>query len=88
MSHERQWARAISAGQPQNPARDVGAHGISTVLKHLDYADYNNIWIIPMSHALIYGAVKLFWRLLLTGPSAGENHFQRFSYAMNNKAPA
>lgn len=52
-------------------AREVGCHGISPVLKHLDYADHNNIWIIPMAHALIYGAVKFFRRLLLTGPSAG-----------------
>ncbi|BDA51631.1 hypothetical protein COCOBI_19-1870 [Coccomyxa sp. Obi] len=52
-------------------AKDTGCHGKSLVIKYLDYADYNNIWIIPMSHALIYGAVKLVWRLRLTGPSKG-----------------
>lgn len=78
LTHEMQWARALAAGQPRHAARDVGCHGISPVLKHLDYADYNNIWIIPMSHALIYGAVKLFWRLLLTGPSAGEQSLPEF----------
>ena len=71
LANDAQWARARAA-EEGTPARDIGAHGISPVLKHLDYADYNNIWIIPMSHALIYGVVKLFWQLLLTGPSAGE----------------
>lgn len=73
VSHAKQWERAVRMEQPGTAARDVGCHGISPVLKYLDYVDYNNIWVIPMSHALIYGAVKLFWGLLLTRPTAGEH---------------
>lgn len=73
LSHAQQWARAMLMEQPGTAARDVGCHGISPVLNYLDYVDYNNIWVIPMSHALIYGAVKLFWGLLLTRPTAGEH---------------
>ncbi|KAK9918436.1 hypothetical protein WJX75_004081 [Coccomyxa subellipsoidea] len=72
VSHAKQWERAVRMEQPGTAARDVGCHGISPVLKYLDYVDYNNIWVIPMSHALIYGAVKLFWGLLLTRPTAGD----------------
>lgn len=43
-------------------------------MKALPYLDYNNFWIIPMAHALLYGVVRSFWKLILTKPAAGEQN--------------
>lgn len=72
LSDAEQWNRAQLVENDPRTARDWGCHGISPVVKHLKYVDYNNIWVMPMSHALIYGAVRQFWKLVLTPPPTGE----------------
>lgn len=42
------------------PAKLEGCNGLSLVIEKLPYADYNNIWIIPIAHTLLFGLVASF----------------------------
>ncbi len=75
LSDAEQTRRAQAVENKEGTAKDLGCHGVSPVKKHLEYVDYNNIWVMPMSHALIYGAVRHFWKLLLTPPPSGKYCF-------------
>ncbi len=70
---QRQRARAANHPHGQ-PGKVLGCHGWSPIMKALPYLDYNNFWIIPMAHALLYGVVRSFWKLILTKPAAGEQN--------------
>lgn len=47
-------------------ARVVGVHG-STLFARLPYVDLQNVWIVPICHALLYGVVKDFVSTFLEG---------------------
>ena len=71
LTDAEQRVRADLVERGQESPKDMGCHGWSPPMRHLNYLDYNNLWIIPMSHALVYGVVKGFWKLLLTPPPSG-----------------
>ena len=73
-SHDDQYGRALcmEEGGTEAMARELGCHGLSPAVRYLDYVDYNNLFVVPMCHALLYGVVKGFWKLLLTPPTAGD----------------
>ncbi len=69
---QKQRGNAVEAPPPGSmPGRVVGCHGYSPIMRALSYLDYNNFWIIPMAHALLYGVVKGFWKLILSKPEPG-----------------
>ena len=74
-----QRLRAPSVESGAARAKDAGCHGWSLPFKYLDYLDYNNLWVIPMSHALVYGVMKGFWKLLLTPPPSGTSPWNQTS---------
>lgn len=49
-----------------------GCHGRSIITKYLPYADYNNVHIVPVAHAMLLGVVKDFWSLLLCKTPQGQ----------------
>lgn len=50
----------------------AGCHGVSPIIELLPYADYNNVFVVPICHALLYGPVKKFLELIVpsTAPAA------------------
>ena len=75
ISHDKQCERAMRVENDCTEAniRDLGCHGLSPAVRHLDYVDYNNLFVVPICHAVLYGIVKSFWKLLLTPPAAGDD---------------
>lgn len=57
------------------PAR-AGCHGKSPVVKLPLYADYNNLFLVPICHPLLYGSVKTFLNLIL--PRAAPSFYQPY----------
>lgn len=60
LSHDQHMARAKAAFNKEQPHNVLGCKGISLVPLTLPYVDYNNIWIVPIAHALLYGVVPAF----------------------------
>lgn len=48
LSHAEQMFRGQQVENQQGTSRDLGCHGISSVVNNLEYMDYNNIWVMPM----------------------------------------
>lgn len=61
-------------GQPVEPAHpsDMGCSGTSAFAAHLDYVDYNNLFVVPIAHAGLCGVVKDFWKLVLSTSARGQ----------------
>ena len=38
---------------------------MSPPVEQLPYADYNNLFLVPICHAILYGSVKTFLNLIL-----------------------
>ena len=45
--------------------RQLGDHGLSPFVEQLGYTDANNLWLVPIAHASLFGIVKNFWEALL-----------------------
>lgn len=54
--------------EPAHPS-DMGCSGTSPFAKHLDY---NNLFVVPIAHAGLCGAVKDFWQLVLGTATQGQ----------------
>lgn len=55
--------RAMKADAPGTSSTDrtkLGVHGLSLLVAALPYVDYNNLWLVPTGHSLLYGVVKSF----------------------------
>jgi hypothetical protein len=50
----------VSKAKLNSYTKRFGSHGVSVLVKELDYVDYNNLWIVPFGHAFLYGVVKNF----------------------------
>jgi hypothetical protein len=37
-----------------------GCHGLSSIVEFLPYVDYNNVWIVPVGHCLLFGVTSNF----------------------------
>ena len=70
-SHDMQLSRAAAVDRQLVPSRCYGVHSTSRFLSSLPYTNANNLWVIPIAHALLYGAVKDFWKYLLAPQKAG-----------------
>jgi hypothetical protein len=46
--------------QAAKVAKVEGCHGMSPFIRKLPYADYNNLWIVPIGHNLLFGVVASF----------------------------
>lgn len=44
----------------------AGCSGISSIVRHLDYVDAMNIFVVPAAHCLLFGVAAGFWGALLT----------------------
>lgn len=44
----------------ESEPRNEGCHGMSPVVELLPYVDYNNVWIVPVGHCLLFGVVSNF----------------------------
>ena len=47
------------------PASRAGCSGLSSIVKHLDYVDALNIFVVPAAHCLLFGVAAGFWAALL-----------------------
>jgi hypothetical protein len=63
-------AQKVESGEWE--ARPAGCHGLSLLVKHLPYVDYNRVHKVPVAHALLLGVVKDFWKLLLSPTPKGQ----------------
>lgn len=43
----------------------AGCAGLSSIVKHLDYVDAMNIFVVPAAHCLLFGVAAGFWAALL-----------------------
>jgi hypothetical protein len=57
---------------PRDPS-DMGCLGVSVLLRELDYCDYNNLFVVPIAHAGLCGAVKDFWKAVLGTSGRGQS---------------
>lgn len=59
---------------PPSPrdASDMGCLGCSPFLRELEYCDYNNLFVVPIAHAGLCGAVKDFWQCVLGTSARGQ----------------
>lgn len=80
-SHAAQLARASAVERGLRQARNVGAHGQSIFLTWLPYADANNLWVVPVAHASLFGVVKDFWNAMLATKKKGGSATHRRSIA-------
>lgn len=53
-------------------AKLVGCHGKSVLVEQLPYCTYTGLWLVPIAHACLFGAVKSFWNLLLKTTKKGD----------------
>lgn len=60
LSHEDQVARAIRVQDSNAHPSHEGVHGYSCIPRALSYVDYNNIWILPVSHTILFGVARTF----------------------------
>lgn len=79
MTHEDQFERATDAHKAMIKARqnlitktslrqirrNSGAKGLSVIHYMLPYCDYNNLFIVPVAHVLLYGLVASFISYIL-----------------------
>lgn len=76
---EAEAAEARRQGMQPAPIPDlvdpygVGCHGVSPLLKALNYLDYQNTFVVPVPHAGLLGVVKDFWAHVLM-PQASHQH--------------
>lgn len=75
LTHADHEARALQAEAKEVKDNILGCHGVSLIPHVLKYVDYNNLWNVPIAHALLYGVVKGFvvWALRpLKKPKKGD----------------
>uniref|UniRef100_A0A383VXT3 LysM domain-containing protein n=1 Tax=Tetradesmus obliquus TaxID=3088 RepID=A0A383VXT3_TETOB len=60
-----QWDQQPNKAKAAEWAKLLGCHGTSPLVAALWYVDYNNLFIVPIAHAGLLGAIKSFWSLLL-----------------------
>jgi len=60
LSHEDQLLRAVRVLNETSTATEEGCHGLSPFVQLLDYVHYNNLCLVPIAHALLYGVVASF----------------------------
>jgi hypothetical protein len=73
LSHDAQMLRAQEVEGRIKAANTAGCHGVSIVCSTLPYTDYNNVWVVPVAHALLYGVAKDFVAHLLRAPGLSES---------------
>ena len=56
--------RAHLVRKSKMQSSQAGCHSMSPVVKLLPYVDYNNLFLVPICHALLYGSVKTFLNLI------------------------
>jgi hypothetical protein len=81
LSHAHQEARAKKVEAGEWDPMEAGCHGMSPIVKTLGYTDYNNVFVCCIAHAGLLGAVKDFWKLLL---SPGKRGVQAPWYSIPN----
>ena len=62
-------ARKVEAGKVS--AKMAGCSALSSIVKHLDYVDTMNIFIVPAAHCLLFGVAAGFWAAMLPKVSPG-----------------
>ena len=48
------------------PQSKTGCSGLSSIVKHLDYVDAMNIFIVPAARCLLFDVAAGFWAEMLT----------------------
>jgi hypothetical protein len=56
---------SLSKAKKQSICSSLGCHGPAEILKHLNYADFNNTFVLGAAHTFLFGVAKNFLRLLL-----------------------
>eukprot|EP00198_Chlamydomonas_reinhardtii_P014401 XP_001703738.1 predicted protein [Chlamydomonas reinhardtii] len=65
ISHAHHMDRAQVVESNHDLASALGCHGISCIAKELSYIDMNNVWVVPIAHAALFGVIKKFWHFVL-----------------------
>jgi hypothetical protein len=67
LSETEQLERMKSADADKMNAKEClpkyGIKGTNIFNERLDYISFNNIWVVPTYHMLLFGVVKSFWTL-------------------------
>ena len=53
------------------PPSKAGCSGLSSIVKHLNYVDAMNVFIVPAAHCLLFGVAAGFWATVLTKVTLG-----------------
>lgn len=65
LSHDMMVLRGRGVEQGQLQPSLAGCTGLSPIVRHLDYVDYKNVFLLPAYHGLVYGLGKNFLNLIL-----------------------
>jgi len=60
LTDEEQVARAQLFEEGKHTSSELGCKGMSFFINKVHYLSYNNFFIVPIAHALLYGVVKKF----------------------------
>lgn len=71
LTHQQHVDRDMLAELHPELATRVGSHGLSPVIKYIPYADYNQVFLASVAHALLRGVVKDFIGLIFHKNKAG-----------------
>jgi hypothetical protein len=56
--------KEVDADPKKNTPRSNGCKGSSFVINQIPYASYNNLWVVPVAHCILYGVVSDFCKYL------------------------
>jgi hypothetical protein len=65
LTDEAQMSRARRVEEGIGDKKTEGCRGVSIIPSTLGYVSYNDIWLLPVAHAFLYGVVKDFVGYLL-----------------------
>ncbi|GLI64632.1 hypothetical protein VaNZ11_007950 [Volvox africanus] len=65
VSHEMHLKRAALAMKDPQWTGIVGCKGLSPIIRELDYCNYNDVFVVPVAHAALFGVIKRFWNTIL-----------------------
>jgi hypothetical protein len=77
LTHEDHVARAECVDSRETTTKEEDCNGLSPIIEFIPYVDYNNIWIVPLGHAFLFGVVSHVIHLAfqdMRRPTTGEDY--------------
>jgi hypothetical protein len=73
ISHREHMVNGMAAESLNHDQQSaLGCRGVSVFPATLDYVDYNNFFVVPLFHCLLYGVVRTFFQAVISKGRKGE----------------